>query len=135
MGHDWTTRGRNTAHALDATRAPDADAVVTDRRWASDLRAAVFCSAALFALIMLVDFAGGTLSAVRTGLWAGLGALLYVILHPARVSAGPGWLAVRGPVALGIAVKIADGGERFDHDVGRVDLEPDLNGRSRGRSA
>ncbi|GGO44253.1 hypothetical protein [Streptomyces lasiicapitis] len=98
MGHDWTTRGRNTAHALDATRAPDADAVVTDRRWASDLRAAVFCSVALFALIMLVDLAGGTLSAVRAGLWAGLGALLYVILHPARVSAGPGWLAVRGPV-------------------------------------
>lgn len=74
------------------------DAVVADRRWAADLRAAVFCSLALFALIMLVDCAAGTLSAVRTGLWAGLAVLLYVILHPARVTAGPGWLAVRGPL-------------------------------------
>ncbi|MFD0417848.1 hypothetical protein [Streptomyces sp. NPDC127108] len=98
MGHDWTTRGRHAAHAPDAPRTPDADAVVTDRRWASDLRAAVFCSLALFALIVLVDFAGGTLSAVRTGLWAGLAVLLYAILHPVRVSAGPGWLAVRGPL-------------------------------------
>ncbi|GGR75230.1 hypothetical protein GCM10010252_12080 [Streptomyces aureoverticillatus] len=98
MAHDWTTRGRHAAHALDAARAPDADAVVTDRRWAADLRAAVFCSLALFVLIMLVDLAAGTLSAVRAGLWAGLALLLYVILHPVRVSAGPGWLAVRGPL-------------------------------------
>lgn len=98
MGHDWTTRGRRNAHALEASRAPDAGAVVTDRRWAADLRAAVCCSLALFGLITLVDGVAGTLTAVRTGLWAGLAVLLYVILYPARVSAGPGWLAVRGPL-------------------------------------
>ncbi|KUF20196.1 MULTISPECIES: hypothetical protein [Streptomyces] len=94
MGHDWTTRG---AHP-DARAVPDADAVLTDRSWAADLRAAAFCSCALFALILLVDFGAGTLSGARAGLWAGLAGLLYVILYPVRVTAGPGWLAVRGPL-------------------------------------
>ncbi|WJV48833.1 hypothetical protein [Streptomyces flavofungini] len=129
MGHDWTTRGthhRVTARgrARDLVRgfardhvphprtspedgggdlpAPGGrDAVVEDRGRAADLRSAVFCSLALFALIVLVDFGAGTLSAVRAGLWAGLAVLLYVILYPARVTAGPGWLAVRGPVRRG----------------------------------
>ncbi|WP_229909070.1 hypothetical protein [Streptomyces flavofungini] len=130
MGHDWTTRGtrrRVTArgrardlawgsardHGPHPRTSPEddgggavpallgRDAVVADRRWAADLRAAVFCSLALFALIMLVDGAAGTLSAARTGLWAGLAVLLYVILYPARVTAGPGWLAVRGPLRRG----------------------------------
>ncbi|WP_371529311.1 hypothetical protein OG302_28110 [Streptomyces sp. NBC_01283] len=74
----------------------DGDGVVADRRWAADVRAAVFCALALFVLIVLVDWANGTLSALRGVLWAGLSALLYLILHPARVTAGPGWLAVRG---------------------------------------
>ncbi|MFH8792711.1 hypothetical protein [Streptomyces sp. NPDC017941] len=94
MGHDWTTRGASPA----ARAVPDADAVLTDRSWAADLRAAAFCSCALFALIVLVDFGAGTLSALRTGLWAGLAGLLHVVLHPVRVTAGPGWLAVRGPL-------------------------------------
>ncbi|MGW6267847.1 hypothetical protein [Streptomyces sp. NPDC055060] len=72
------------------------DEVVCDRRWAGDVRAAVFCALTLFALIDLIDWASGTLDVVRGVLWAGLSALLYLILHPARVSAGPGWLAVRG---------------------------------------
>ncbi|WP_409057586.1 hypothetical protein [Streptomyces sp. SYP-A7185] len=72
------------------------DEVVSDRRWAGDVRAAVFCALTLFALIDLIDWASGTLDVVRGVLWAGLSALLYLILHPARVSAGPGWLAVRG---------------------------------------
>lgn len=67
-----------------------------DRRWAADLRAAVFCAAALFCLILLIDTANGTVSAARAALWAGLAVLLHCVLHPPRVSAGPGWLAVRG---------------------------------------
>ncbi len=77
---------------------PTRDEVVTDRRWGADLRAAVFCSLALLVLIVLVDLGAGTLSALRVTLWAALAVLLYVILHPARVTAGPGWLAVRGPL-------------------------------------
>ncbi|MGW5862307.1 hypothetical protein ACWFRJ_09060 [Streptomyces sp. NPDC055239] len=72
------------------------DGVVSDRRWAADVRAAAFCALALFVLIVLIDWANGTLGALRGGLWAGLSGLLHLILHPARVTAGPGWLAVRG---------------------------------------
>ncbi|MGA4842056.1 hypothetical protein [Streptomyces sp. G45] len=108
MGHGRWERDRAAGHgvaggarALGRVRAggpPSADGVVSDRRWAGDLRAAVFCSAALLVLIVLVDLAAGSLSAARTALWTALSALLYVILHPVRVSAGPGWLAVRGPL-------------------------------------
>ncbi|MFD9909851.1 hypothetical protein [Streptomyces sp. NPDC059063] len=95
-GATHRVRARSRAHAGESLLAPDA--VVTDRRWAADLRAAVFCSLALFVLIMLVDLAAGSLSGPRTGLWSGLAVLLYAILHPVRVTAGPGWLAVRGPL-------------------------------------
>ncbi|AZM57594.1 hypothetical protein DMA15_11365 [Streptomyces sp. WAC 01529] len=69
---------------------------VSDRNWASDVRAAVLCALGLFVLIVLIDLANGTLALPRLALWAGLSALLYVVLHPARVTAGPGWLAVQG---------------------------------------
>ncbi|UQT58680.1 hypothetical protein M4V62_28445 [Streptomyces durmitorensis] len=72
------------------------DGVVSDRRWAADVRAAVFCALALFALVVLIDLANGTLDVLRGVLWAGLSGLLYLILHPVRVTVGPGWLAVRG---------------------------------------
>ncbi|MFH8485849.1 hypothetical protein [Streptomyces longisporoflavus] len=70
--------------------------VVGDRRWAADVRAAVFCALALFVLIDLVDWANGTWDTLRSGLWAGVSGLLYLVLHPVRVTAGPGWLGVRG---------------------------------------
>ncbi|MCI3930556.1 hypothetical protein [Streptomyces sp. AN091965] len=102
MGLDWRTRAAAHRGAVRGGtrehRMPTRDEVVTDRRWGADLRAAVFCSLALLALIVLVDLAAGTLSALRVALWAVLAVLLYVILHPARVTAGPGWLAVRGPL-------------------------------------
>ncbi|MEU7578877.1 hypothetical protein AB0B50_14875 [Streptomyces sp. NPDC041068] len=121
MGHNRTTRraarrGRarddglfgGAMTALTALTAGEAGAsgaagpdgasgvVTADRDWAADVRAAVFCSLALFGLVLLVDWAGGTLDAVRACLWAGLSALLYLVLHPTRVTAGPGWLAVQG---------------------------------------
>ncbi|MEI5100484.1 hypothetical protein RB200_20580 [Streptomyces sp. PmtG] len=98
MGHDWRTRATTHHGAERAHARPGPDDVVADRRWAADLRAAVFCSLALLVLIVLVDYAAGTLSPLRTGLWTALSALLYAVLHPVRVSAGPGWLAVRGPL-------------------------------------
>ncbi|MEU6675882.1 hypothetical protein [Streptomyces sp. NPDC046853] len=70
--------------------------VVGDRRWAGDVRAAVFCALALFVLIDLVDWANGTWDTLRGGLWAAVSGLLYLVLHPVRVTAGPGWLGVRG---------------------------------------
>ncbi|WP_253917117.1 hypothetical protein [Streptomyces sp. MNP-20] len=102
MGRDWRTRAAAHRGAVRGGtrehRMPTRDEVVTDRRWGADLRAAVFCSLALLVLIVLVDLGAGTLSALRVTLWAALAVLLYVILHPARVTAGPGWLAVRGPL-------------------------------------
>lgn len=90
MGHDAPTSAAASAPA------PAAAQVTADRGWAAGVRAAVFCACALFGLVLVIDGAAGTLTGARTGLWAGLSALLYVVLHPVRVTAGPGWLAVRG---------------------------------------
>ncbi|MFI7337984.1 hypothetical protein ACIBUY_08590 [Streptomyces sp. NPDC050085] len=75
---------------------PRAGVTVTDRNWARDLRAALLCAGLLFALVMTIDAANSTLTPVRTALWTGLSLLLYAVLHPPRVTAGPGRLAVRG---------------------------------------
>lgn len=70
--------------------------VSVDRHWAHEVRTAVGCSALLFALVVTIDAANSTLSVLRAALWTGLSLLLYAVLHPARVTAGPGRLAVRG---------------------------------------
>ncbi|MEU7045489.1 hypothetical protein AB0A77_31140 [Streptomyces varsoviensis] len=78
-------------------RRPDGSRpLVTDRNWAGDLRAAVSCSVALGALLLLIDLARHALDAPRAGCWAGIALLLFVVLFPPRVRAGDGWLAVRG---------------------------------------
>lgn len=121
MGHDRGVAG---------------DGVESDRRWAGDVRAAAFCALGLFALIVLVDLANGTLSALRGGLWAGLSGLLQLILHPVRVTAGPGWFAVRGLVrrrhvctGLLTAVRYSEGGVAVrlvlcDSLGNRVEVDP-----------
>lgn len=50
----------------------------------------------LLGLLVTVDTTAGHLTWPRALLWAGLGALLFVVLVPSRVSAGSGWLASRG---------------------------------------
>lgn len=50
----------------------------------------------LFALLMLIDWAAGTFTAERGMLWTTLAVWLFVVLYPARVSVGEGWLAARG---------------------------------------
>ncbi|MFF3642216.1 hypothetical protein [Streptomyces sp. NPDC002564] len=103
MGHHRTGRRaarRDTARDegltgdVRVTGAPERS--TSDRTWAADVRAAVFCALGLFALVLLVDGANATLSPPRACLWAALSGLLYLVLHPVRVTAGPGWLAVRG---------------------------------------
>lgn len=69
---------------------------VHDRHWARDLRGTVRCSATLLALLLGVDRCTGDLTPWRAALWFALAALLFVVLYPARVRAGRGWLAVRG---------------------------------------
>ncbi|MFK4064505.1 hypothetical protein [Streptomyces sp. NPDC029674] len=108
MGHNRTRRGvarpagtrDGAAGAHGATGEPYGPgtpyATVADRGWAAEVRSAVLCAVGLFGLVLLIDWANGTLDVVRACLWAPLSALLYLVLHPVRVTAGPGWLAVRG---------------------------------------
>ncbi len=90
------SRARDDGLFGGATTAGATGEVAADRGWADDVRAAVFCALVLFGLVLLVDWANGTLDLVRAPLWAALSGLLYLVLHPVRVTAGPGWLAVRG---------------------------------------
>ncbi|MFJ4768620.1 hypothetical protein ACIP88_05810 [Streptomyces uncialis] len=90
----WVTVGqRGPAARHGPFTAPG---VAADRRWATDRRDAVYCASTLLGLIGLVDIANGTLTAVRGLLWLTLALLLYAVLYPPLVTAGPGWLAVRG---------------------------------------
>ncbi|MER5905160.1 hypothetical protein ABT150_34630 [Streptomyces mirabilis] len=70
--------------------------VTHDRRWAGDLRSSIRCAAVLLALLLVIDRGEGTLTALRAALWAGLGALLFLVLYPPRVTAGEGRLSSRG---------------------------------------
>ncbi|MCX5435263.1 hypothetical protein [Streptomyces sp. NBC_00063] len=46
--------------------------------------------------MLLIDWWAGGFTAPRVALWVALAALLFMILYPARVTAGEGWLASRG---------------------------------------
>ena len=77
----------------DVNRPP---APAHDLRWTGDLRDAVRCAGVLLTLLLLVDWGAGRLAPWRCALWLGLSLLLFVVLCPARVSAGDNWLASRG---------------------------------------
>ncbi|SDM51628.1 hypothetical protein SAMN04487981_101789 [Streptomyces sp. cf386] len=66
-----------------------------DRRWARDVIDSVRCAAVLLALLLLIDWGAGTLTDGRAALWITLAVMLFLVLCPARVSAGEGWLASR----------------------------------------
>ncbi|MET8452701.1 hypothetical protein [Streptomyces sp. NPDC005209] len=67
-----------------------------DRHWRGSARLAVSCAVAFAALSLLIDWDAGTLTPSRTALWLALSTAAFVVLLPPRVTAGPGWLAVRG---------------------------------------
>lgn len=83
-------------HRNEARREQASAGTAHDRRWASDLGSSVRCSAALLALLLLVDAAAGALTLHRGALWATLALLLLAVLYPPRVRAGRGWLSSRG---------------------------------------
>ncbi|MBW8705222.1 hypothetical protein MBT84_37050 [Streptomyces sp. MBT84] len=78
------------AHAQEAGHA------VYDRRWTGDLHSSIRCAALLFGMLLLIDWGSGHRTWWRTALWLALSVLLFLVLHPRRVSAGEGWLASRG---------------------------------------
>jgi hypothetical protein len=71
-----------------------------DRHWRGSARLAVGCALLFCAMSLLVDWDAGSLTPVRALLWVSLSAAACAVLLPQRVSAGPGWLAVRTPWRL-----------------------------------
>ncbi|WP_405579056.1 hypothetical protein [Streptomyces sp. NBC_01092] len=69
-----------------------------DRHWRSSARFAAGCALAFLGMTLLVDWDGHTLTPPRALLWLVMTAVLFTILLPQRVTAGPGWLAVHGLV-------------------------------------
>ncbi|MEU6575789.1 hypothetical protein [Streptomyces sp. NPDC046805] len=69
--------------------------VVDDRCWARDVVSAVRCATALLGMLFLIDWAAGDLTWWRGVLWVVLAVLLFLVLLPARVRAGEGWLSCR----------------------------------------
>ncbi|OIJ69745.1 hypothetical protein [Streptomyces mangrovisoli] len=72
-------------------------AQTADRHWRASLRLATSCALAFCVMALLVDWDAGSLTPVRALLWSTLSAAVWAVLLPPRVSAGPGWLAVRTP--------------------------------------
>ncbi|NNN34259.1 hypothetical protein HLK59_28630 [Streptomyces sp. S3(2020)] len=68
-----------------------------DRHWRGGALLATGCAALFGAMSLLVDWDAGSLSPLRALLWVGLSAAFFTVLLPAQVTAGTGWLAVRGP--------------------------------------
>lgn len=108
-----------------------------DRRWARDVRDAVRCAGLLLALLLLIDWGSGRFTLWRGLLWLALAALLLLVLFPARVSAGDGWLASRlllherrVRTDLLVSVRVLDGvSQRLllrDALGARVRIEPEV---------
>ncbi|MFJ9909765.1 hypothetical protein ACIRVK_44450 [Streptomyces sp. NPDC101152] len=68
-----------------------------DRHWRGSVRLAAGCALIFCAMSVLVDWDAGSLTPLRTLLWISLSAAVCAVLLPPRVTAGPGWLAVRAP--------------------------------------
>ncbi|MGI5451765.1 hypothetical protein ACQEWB_00990 [Streptomyces sp. CA-249302] len=114
-----------------------ADETVGDRDWKRELWAAVRCAGVLLALLLLIDWGSGRITPWRALLWFALTGLLFVLLCPARVSAGGNWLASRGLVRerrvrtdLLVTVRCLDGvSQRLllrDALGGRVEIDPEV---------
>ncbi len=89
--------GRHTTdRPPEAATGPWRRHVVADREWAGDRRRAAYGGCAWLAAVLPADLANGTLGPARSALWTGLAVMLYAVLHPVRVTAGPGWIATRG---------------------------------------
>ncbi|MGW3245281.1 hypothetical protein [Streptomyces sp. NPDC001070] len=77
---------------------PAGRGTIGDRHWRADVRRALGCALAFLCLAVPLDAAAGTLTPQRAGLWLLLAVIVLALLCPSRVTAGDGWLAVRGPL-------------------------------------
>ncbi|MGW2701792.1 hypothetical protein [Streptomyces sp. NPDC001340] len=108
-----------------------------DHRRPKDVRDSVRCAGVLLALLVLVDRGSGRLTLWRFALWCALALLLFLVLYPARVSAGEDWLASRRLLRerrvrtdLLVSVRFLDGvAQRLvlkDALGGRVEIDPEV---------
>ncbi|MER7923766.1 hypothetical protein ABTY96_11620 [Streptomyces sp. NPDC096057] len=108
-----------------------------DRLWRRDLRDAFRCAGALLVLLLVVDRLTGRITLWRGALWLALAVLLFVVLYPARVRAGEGWLSSRGLLRERcvrtdrlVSVRCLDGiSQRLvlrDELGARVEIDPDV---------
>ncbi|MER6065206.1 hypothetical protein [Streptomyces sp. NPDC001792] len=89
-------RHRDDTHAPLTGSYPTGTAgTAHDRDWEAEVRASLRCAAVLLGMLLLIDWAAGTLAWWRGALWAGIALLLFLVLVPARISADAGWLATR----------------------------------------
>ncbi|MFJ9821439.1 hypothetical protein ACIRU3_40570 [Streptomyces sp. NPDC101151] len=117
---------------------PDASGEAANNlEWMQELWSAVRCAGVLLSLLLLVDWGSGRIALWRTVLWFALAGLLFVVLYPARVSAGGNWLASRRLVReqrvrtdLLVSVRCLDGiSPRLllrDALGGRVEIDPEV---------
>ncbi|MGW7210409.1 hypothetical protein [Streptomyces sp. NPDC054837] len=108
-----------------------------DPEWTQELWSAARCAGVLLALLLLFDWGSDRLTLWRAVLWCALAGLLFVVVFPARVSAGGNWLATRRLVRehrvrtdLLVSVRCLDGiSPRLlmrDSLGGRVELDPEV---------
>ncbi|WP_128430950.1 hypothetical protein [Streptomyces cyaneus] len=108
-----------------------------DLAWTQELWSTIRCAGVLLALLLLVDWGSGRITLGRAALWFALAGLLFVVLYPARVSAGGNWLASRRLVRehrvrtdLLVSVRCLDGvSQRLllrDSLGGRVEIDSEV---------
>lgn len=106
-------------------------------QWAREVRSSVRCAGVLLVVLLLVDWGTGRFVFWRAALWLALAGLLFVVLFPARVSAGQGWLSSRRLLRerrvrtdLLVSVRCLDGiSQRLllrDAFGARVELDPEV---------
>ncbi|MEV0184188.1 hypothetical protein AB0I54_33610 [Streptomyces sp. NPDC050625] len=111
--------------------------VLYDRRWAEDLYSSARCSGVLLGMLFLIDWGTCDLTWWRGTLWVALALVLFLVLSPARVSAGEGWLASRRLVRTRrvrtdvlVSVRCLDGVSRRlvlrDAFGDRVEIDPQV---------
>lgn len=67
-----------------------------DREWSGRLRTAYASAVSLLAVLLAIDGWDGSLDPLRALAWAALAAAVFAVLLPPRITAGDGWLSVRG---------------------------------------
>ncbi|MFF7499644.1 hypothetical protein ACFZBM_09360 [Streptomyces lavendulae] len=131
MGQRFT----QAATGAPGTEAAPSEPFVHDTHWAAERRSALGVAFLLLTALFAMDAGFGTLDVIRGILWTGLAGLLFVILHPPRVSVGPGLLTARGLLLADtvrtdslVSVRWSDGvAQRLvlrDARGGRVEIDP-----------